>query len=188
MIRPNPYISMALASCAALTLSAEPKSMVVDTSASSIEIVVKSTIDSFTGKLPVYAATIQIEPSDHHIASVDFEFKFADIKTGNSGRDEAMRDWEEVTTHPDGSFKLKSLTPATGEKLTASGTLILHGTPREISFPVTVKQSGDNCTIDGSATLDTRDFGLPIIKKFMVLKVDPEVLVRFHLQGKVAGS
>jgi iron complex transport system substrate-binding protein len=35
----------------------------------------------------------------------------------------------------------------------------------------------------GDASLDTREFGLPVIRLFGLLKVDPVVRVRFHLQG-----
>ena len=53
---------------------------------------------------------------------------------------------------------------------------------------MSVSHEGGLFAIDGDAVIDTRDFGLPIIKKFLVLKVDPEVRVRFHLQGDAETS
>ena len=47
---------------------------------------------------------------------------------------------------------------------------------------------GRTLAIDGETMLDTRDYGLPVFRKFIFLSVDPKVRVRFHLLGKLAGS
>jgi len=52
-----------------------------------------------------------------------------------------------------------------------------------VSFPVKITADHRLTTIDGMAAVDTREFGLPIIRMFWVLTVDPVVHVRFHLQG-----
>ena len=99
-----------------------------------------------------------------------------------------MNEWLETTKHPEGVFTLSALEPAADGRFEARGTFVLHGVSREIVFPVSVITDRTLYAIDGVATLDTQDFGLPVIRKFGLLKVDPVVKVRFHLQGTVKKS
>ena len=154
----------------------------IDAAQSRVDVVVKATVDSFTGRLEAYDAAIIVEPVAGEIRSARFAFHFADVKTGKKDRDEQMHEWQDTPHHPDGEFVLTSLAKVDGA-LMANGTLRLHDHAQEIRFPVSVSHEGGLFAIDGDAVIDTRDFGLPIIKKFLVLKVDPEVRVRFHLQG-----
>jgi polyisoprenoid-binding protein YceI len=164
-------------------MCAAPEPLVIDPAQSHVEIVVKATVDSFTGKLESYKAAVTLE--DGHVATASFHFKYSAIHTGKEGRDEAMNEWLESTKYPDGGFTLTSLVPGTDGRLAAHGTLQLHGVTREIVFPVSVITEQNVYAIDGEAPLDTRDFDLPIIRKFGLLKVDPLVKVRFHLQGTI---
>ncbi len=167
-------------------LAATPEVLVVDAAQSRVEIVVKATVDSFTGKLGVYKAAITVEGG--RIATASFRFNCNAIRTGKDGRDEAMNEWLETTKHPEGVFTLSALEPAADGRFEARGTFVLHGVSREIVFPVSVITDRTLYAIDGVATLDTQDFGLPVIRKFGLLKVDPVVKVRFHLQGTVKKS
>jgi hypothetical protein len=58
---------------------------------------------------------------------------------------------------------------------------------RQIEFPVTIVTNRTLYAIDGHVLVDTRDYGLAIIRRFGLIKVDPVVRVNFHLQGSVAG-
>ena len=62
------------------------------------------------------------------------------------------------------------------------------GKEKAVDFPVTIVPSAAQWSLDGEAVIDTRDFGLPIIRMFGLLTVDPQVKVRFHLQAKPAAS
>ena len=171
-----------LATACGLTAAELP--LTVDAAQSRIEVVVKATVDSFVGTLEAYQAAIAIDPERSEISRARFSFHFADVKTGNKGRDETMHEWQDTPAYPDGEFTLAAVErDAAGAGLRARGTLVFHGRAKEIVFPVSLAHDGDRYAIDGDATLDTREFGLPIIRKFKVLKVDPEVHVRFHLQG-----
>lgn len=171
---------------AAVRLAAAPESLVIDQAQSSVEIVVKATLDSFTGKLDAYNAAVTVEGG--HVATASFRFKCSAIRTGKEGRDEAMNEWLETPKYPEGVFTLASLEPTTEGYFKARGTLMLHGVSHEIVFPVSVITDRKVYALDGEAPLDTRDFGLPVIRKFGLLKVDPLVRVRFHLQGAVTKS
>jgi polyisoprenoid-binding protein YceI len=170
-------------------LAAADRPLALDSATSRVEIDVKATVDSFTATLPVYQAAIQVDGQPLHVTTASFRFHFADIKTGKSDRDGQMNAWQQSEKFPDGAFTLTSLTPATGgaNAFNATGTLQLHGVTRALTFPVTISTgTGGRVTIDGAAPFDTRDFGLPIIRKFALFKVDPHVTVRFHLAGNVS--
>ncbi|MCU0792798.1 MAG: YceI family protein [Opitutaceae bacterium] len=156
----------------------------LDPAHSRVDIVVKATVDSFVGTLENYDANIRVDAATGEVRAADFAFHFTDVKTGNADRDEQMNEWQDTARHPDGAFHLATLTRGTHGGLLAAGTLTLHNVARELTFPVSVTHDGELYAIDGEATLDTRDFGLPVIKKFLLLKVDPSVKVRFHLQGR----
>lgn len=160
--------------------------LVIDYKQSRVEIAVKATVDSFTGTLETYDAGVWVDSETGEIAKARVAFKFADVKTGKADRDEAMHEWQETDKHPEGVFTLATLTRNEAGAMTATGTLALHGQAEEIAFPVSVTHEGGLYAIDGDAVLDTQDFGLPVIRKFLLLKVDPQVRVRFHLQGTMA--
>ena len=106
------------------------------------------------------------------------------MKTGRADRDHNMLGWLQTNQFPQVIFELRTVDRGPDGALTAHGRFQLHGQLHDLSFPVTVTVGRGVTTIDGVATLDTRDFGLPIIR-FLVLTVDPVVHVHFHLQGSL---
>jgi polyisoprenoid-binding protein YceI len=159
------------------------RALAFDLAESRVEIAVKATVDSFTARLTRYDPVVMVDDSGR-VTSAKFGFQFRDIVTGKERRDAQMHKWQQTDTFPTGEFVLKSLEPAAGNKLNAQGQLTLHGMTRDVRFPVSVTRDGGIYAIDGEATLDTREFGLTIIRMLGVLKVDPVVHVRFHLQGR----
>lgn len=166
-------------------LTAGERPLAVDVAQSRIEVVVKATVDSFTGRLAQYEPAIVVDDAGQ-VVSARLAFRFRDVLTGKDGRDKAMHKWQETEKFPDAVFQLATLVPpaAPGEAATAVGRLTLHGVTREIRFPAAVIRDGDVYAIDGDAPVDVREFGLPIIRMLGLLKVDPVVHVRFHLQGR----
>lgn len=165
--------------------TAKPAPLIIDPVQSHVEVIVKATVDSFTGTLAGYKADINVDGG--RVTTATLTFEFADVKTGKAGRDEAMHAWQDTPHHPHVVFTLRSLT-IEADQPTAHGDLMLHDVVRSIVFPVIITTDQTLYAIDGEVPLDTRDFGLPIIRKFGLLKVDPLVKVRFHLQGSVGVS
>lgn len=164
-------------------LSAADRILVLDPVQSRVEIVVKATVDSFTGKLAQPQAVVTLA-SDGSVAGANLSFKFRDILTGKEKRDRAMHDWQQSDTFPDGRFVLAGLTATAPGRFDALGRLTFHGVTRDLTFPVTIATDHAVYAIDGEAVVDTREFGLPIIRMLGLLKVDPLVRIRFHLQGR----
>lgn len=62
-----------------------------------------------------------------------------------------------------------------------TGTLTLHGVTQTLDVEVTVRQLDDrNLEIEGTRTIDMRDFGLPP-PSFLMFRMQPEVQVRARL-------
>jgi polyisoprenoid-binding protein YceI len=157
--------------------------VVIDQKESRIEIEVKATIGSFVGHLAAYDAQIDFDQTTGTVNAVKLAFKFADVTTGEKKRDGHMHDWQETETFPEGRFAMTQLTPQAEGGYLARGLLTLHGKTQELAFPVNILTEGRTVAIDGKAVINTEQFGLPIIRKFLALKVDPEVAIQFHLQG-----
>ncbi len=163
--------------------------LILDPEHSSIEAVVKSTTDNFTAKLTTYTATITVDPAQKRVTTTQIAFHFNDVKTSNAKRDVEMLHWEQADQFPDAVYTLATLQPGTDGTFTAHGKFNLHGVTKEITFPLTISlKTPDHYAITGELPLDTRDFGLPVIRKFAVLKVNPLLQIKFHLEGRVAPS
>ncbi len=170
---------------AAAPLAAADHAVVFDPARSTVEVAVKATVDSFTGRLAGYTLTAAADEGGR-ITAARLDFRFRDVLTGKPKRDEAMHAWQGTDKHPNASFVLTALAPDADGTQRATGRLTFHGVTRELSFPVRVTQAGAELAVDGDAAVDTRDFGLPVIRMMGLLKVDPVVHVRFHLQGRSA--
>jgi len=156
----------------------------IDGTKSHVDVAVKSTLGSFNARLEKYNVAIAFEPDDVGLKAAEFHADLAALKTGLAERDHNMGVWLQVDAFPEVVFELRALDRGPDGALTARGRLRLHGLMREIHFPVTMSVSRGLVVIDGTATLDTQEFGLPIIR-FWVLTVDPVVNVQFHLQGSL---
>lgn len=161
---------------------AEP--LKVDKGRSRIQVDAQATGHDFTGTLEDYTAKVTGDPSTLDPSSFELSWKFDDLKTGKNDRDDEMIKWL-GGGKPAGSFKFtKSWKDKSGKRF-AMGKITIHGVGKTISFPYSVKKEGRWVTIDGTASLDYQDFGLPIIRAMAIMKVDPKLSVRFHVVGKL---
>lgn len=182
----NFLLASALFVFTAVLSSAAPL-LVIDKDHSKIEVAVKATMDSFTATLPAYEATIAIDPAAKRVENAQVKFRFNEVKTGKEKRDVEMHHWQQTDQFPDCLYVMDSLKPISGDTSTATGKFTLHGVTKDISFPVTITfQADGSCKLDSEFQLNTQDFGLPIFKKFGMLKVDPLLKIKFHLEGRAA--
>ena len=181
-MRFSPFLCLSL-----LAAAGRGSQVPVDLPHSVVEISVHATVGSFVTRLRDFDVSITASPADGPVTGAVFRCAFASITTGDAGRDRDMNDWQQTDRFPAVMFTLEGLAPAGDGRAVASGTLSLHGVQRPLRFPVSIGRSRTVMTIDGDAAIDTREYGLPVIRKFMVLRVDPVVRVHVHLEGKVAG-
>lgn len=156
----------------------------VDHAGSKIEVFVKTSVDSFIGHLGKYEASVEMGDNSQLPAKAVVTFDFADLKTGNSGRDAAMLKWLGYDKDPKASFVLNGWS-SNGTTNLAVGELTIHGVKRTVEMPVKLNNESNRWEISGECKLDHRDFNLPKIRKALILTVDPHIRISFHL---VAGT
>ncbi len=160
--------------------------LVLDRAKSHVDIAVEATVDSFVAHLEDFQVAITLDPGSGRVEAAAFRANLSAVKTGRADRDHDMSVWLQTSEFPQVAFELETLERGPNGAFTARGQVQLHGERHEVSFPVRITADQGLTTIDGVAALDTREFGLPIIRKFWILTVDPVVHVRFHLQGAPA--
>jgi polyisoprenoid-binding protein YceI len=156
----------------------------VDQARSRIQVDAHATGHDFTGTLKDYKASVTGDAASLKPEGFELNWKFKDLDTDDAKRDKQMITWL-GDGDPKGSFKFtKSWTGKDGTPQ-GMGTLTIHGVSKEITFPYSVKKDGDWVTIDGKVSMDYRNFSLPVIRAMAVMTVDPQLVVRFHVVGKV---
>lgn len=180
----------AAAGCLAVALAAfagaADRPLLVDATLSRLLVDVKTTGGRFTASVSSFSPVIRVDDRGHLPTDVRLRFPFASVSTGKADRDRDMYRWEEVQSYPEVSFALGHLELQYDGTYLADGWVRLHGAERDVRFPVSVTTRGDRMVIEGQALLDTREYGLPVIKRFVVLRVDPTVVVRFRIVGTIA--
>jgi polyisoprenoid-binding protein YceI len=156
----------------------------VDAARSLIEVQAKATGHGFTGTLEKFTVQGSGDGGTLAPATLALNWNFQDLKTGDTDRDAAMIKWLGDGT-PQGSFKLvKGWTDTQGVN-NAQGTLTIHGVSKTVSFPYSTKKSGDSVTLTGKVAFDYQTFSLPLVRAMLVMTVDPQLVVNFHIVGKI---
>lgn len=144
----------------------------------------KATGHAFTGSLEKYTAKVSGDPETSKPTGLELEWDFNDLGTADEKRDQEMIKWL-GGGKPKGSFTFVKSWEETEAGGKAEGKLAINGVSKSVYFPYTVKREGEWVTIDGKVSLDYQNFKLPIIRSMAVMTVDPKLVVRFHLVGKV---
>jgi polyisoprenoid-binding protein YceI len=166
-----------------LALLAAERPLKIDQSRTFIDVDVDSTVN-FTAHLDLYEAKLSVDDAGK-IKTGIFTFKFADLKTGKPERDIKMIEWL-GGGDPQGRFELGNLAITPDGQGQASGRLTFHDVTERVEFPVNVVRADGSFTITGETTIDYRTWNLKVIRVAMLLKVNPEVKIRFKLTGTPA--
>jgi polyisoprenoid-binding protein YceI len=141
---------------------------VIDPAHSSIAFSVRHMgLSSVRGTFHDFTGSIFANEADVTQSTVGVTIKTASIDTDNAKRDEHLRsaDFFEAEKYPEISFRTSKIVKD-GEKLTAVGTLVMHGTTRvvEIPFEVVGRQEDPSgkvrVGIEGKTTINRQDFGI----------------------------
>jgi polyisoprenoid-binding protein YceI len=112
----------------------------------------------------------------------------ATLKTGIARRDKDMREkYLHVDRFPDAVLKvqrtaLKFPEPDKQEAGAAPASLSLHGHTRPVTISYTARRAGDVYAIQGSTSIDMRDFGIEPPVRFG-LKVQPALTIKVGFQA-----
>ncbi len=177
---------LSLALLLALPVFAFAAPLSVDPASVRIEVEARATMHGFTGRLAKADVALETTPAGDALAAASVRFAWSDLKTGDKARDREMLAWATARS-PDGAFLLLELEPTSGpDTYTASGSLSLNGETRDIAFPVKIARDAAGWSLSGETRIDHRDWGLPKIRKFGFLTVDPVVAIRFSLTASTA--
>ncbi|HEY9154933.1 MAG TPA: YceI family protein, partial [Opitutaceae bacterium] len=138
----------------------------------------------FTAELSDYHIDVLADSDTGKITSAQINFPFSAIKTGDLRRDREMLSWENNDQFPQVVCTLTQLEAHGEAKFTAQGEVLFHGVKKSISFPASVIiNPNQTYAIDGEVDVDTRDYNLPRVRKYLIITVNPVVHVVFHLQA-----
>jgi polyisoprenoid-binding protein YceI len=177
-------IALSMLSLVLGVYEASAASLKVDKSRSRIQVDAKATGHRFTGNLKSYEVDVEGDAVSLDPKSFELKWKFKDLDTDDAKRDVEMLKWL-GSNDEKGSFKLDKAWVDDKGVPHGTGTLTIHGVSKSISFPYTAKKDGEWVTIDGKVSMDYRNFDLPVIRAMAVMTVDPQLVVRFHVVGKV---
>jgi polyisoprenoid-binding protein YceI len=164
-----------------LAVLAVERPVKIDHGRSYVEVDVKTTLKNFTAHLDAYDVHLNVDETGK-IKNCILEFKFADLRTGDDERNAAMLKWlggADAT----GKFELGILALAPDGQGQVTGKLSFHNASKLIEFPINITRADAEYTIVGDPTIDYRDWDLKVFKRDLMLKVGPELKVRFKLVG-----
>jgi polyisoprenoid-binding protein YceI len=115
------------------------------------------------------AVTGQLELSETQVTSASFSADMTKVTSDQSRRDAQFQGRiMNTATFPEATFKLTSpirfeTIPADRQETTyqATGDLTLHGTTRQVAFPLKARRNGDNVEINGSIPITFADYNIP---------------------------
>ena len=118
--------------------------------------------------------------NDHKV-TIDMSSTFADDEKLTKHLKSA--DFFDVEKHPQTTFDVTELKKDSDTAYTVSGNFKLHGVEKNISFPATVSQNGENVKIDSEFKINRKDFGIVYAGQADNLIRD-EVVIRLKLEAK----
>jgi len=178
-------LGLALAWGGAVGVGLPAAELVLEPERCQVEAEARATFGGFTVHLRRFRAEVAVDEASGEIRGAVLTFDVTELTAGRRSLDAAMVEWLEAARFPQATYRLGRLVRQADGSDVAYGTLLLHGIEHAVNFPVTVLNEGSRFVLAGEGTLDYRDHGLPLARRYLVRRVDPQVRVRFHLQGHV---
>ncbi len=137
---------------------------------------------TFTGHVEKYNAQFAANAALDKITSAAITFQLADAHSDKPNRDKKVLKWVHADKFPEAAYTLRQFL-RDGQKITAVGALVLNGKSLVVTFPVTITANSGSFVIDGTATIDTREWDLGVMHSFGIFtKVEPVMNVDFHFE------
>ncbi len=141
-----------------------------------------NTFDGVTNRIDGYVVpgdSALVPGSQPHASQFYFEVDLASLDTGIDLRNRHMRDdYLQVARYPYAKFKgvLEQIERGPGDSLrvTAKGTMSIHGVDREVRIPCTIAPAGSHYGTHCAFQVLLSDYGIPI-PKLMFLKLSNEI-------------
>ena len=175
----------------AFTLFARAGEAPLDLKETAITFTGHATLHDFHGAVQDIQGSAQVSSSEPNlVTSAVLDIGAARLTTFQDTRDRNMRNWLHVEANPQIDFRLNRVACSSGDPAQATsaqpalfnvrGDFTLNHATRPLTAQVKGWRDGPHLVIDGATTIDTTQYGLPIISQFL-LTVDKNVDVKFHL-------
>lgn len=140
--------------------SAFSNTLKIQRSSSSISFQVGSFWGDVDGRFNTWDSTIKVN-SDFSRASGEVKIQVASIDTGNSGRDEHLRDPDffAVTQFPVATYAIQSMA-STESSVTTQGTLTIRGKSQPLQIVFRKQSAANGIRLIGSFTINRKTFGV----------------------------
>jgi len=112
----------------------------IDPKLSQVNFVVQHmVVNRVRGKFTAFDGSISADPANLAKSTVTFTVKTASVDTGNTGRDDHLRnaDFFDAPKYPDMTFTSTKVVRK-GDSYIATGNLSMHGVTKAVTFPFTV--------------------------------------------------
>lgn len=114
------------------------------------------------------------------------------LKTGNDRRDRDLVKTMEAEIFPLIRFELSGVTPRweRGDSAGVSlrGNFVIHGVTRETTFPAEVTRSGEGIHLTATLPMDLHDYQIEKLTRFLVFKMQRDIVVHVDLMFTVPGT
>jgi polyisoprenoid-binding protein YceI len=174
-----------------LPLVAHGADVPLDTKLTSLKFTGHAFLHNFEGQAHDFQGGAKIDPANPNLVTdAVIDIATAKLTTFQTTRDGNMEKWLDAPTNPRIEYRLEKIERVSGDPaqatktspatFTVQGDFTLNHTTRPLSAQVTGWREKGLLVIEGTTTIDTTAYGLPIIKQ-MFMTVDRNVDVSFHL-------
>lgn len=163
-------------------LYAEAAAYRLDAGHTVVSFDVKATLHGFTGYARKLDGSARWDQGTGAVsAGAGVIAEVGGFSTGDHERDEHMREMFEEKRFPEIRFGLERIAadPAVKNGYLLEGTLTMHGIARKISIPVTSEAADGGRRVRGAVKIKLADFDLHPPSLLKMIRVAPEVTVRF---------
>lgn len=141
----------------------------------------------FEGRFNRWRADIRFDPDNLEASSARVVIELASAVDGVPLHERTLptEPWFNVPAHPSATYSVREFRRRGGDRYEARGELSLRGRNREVRLPFTLTISGDRAVMDGSASIDRRDFDIGVGSEADEL-ISREVEISVHVEAERA--
>ncbi len=120
-----------------------------------MNVPVEGQFKSFRGKLA-------FDPAKPAAASAELEIDLASIDAGSKDANDELagKAWFNTKAFPVAKFVLTSVKPLGDKRFEVAGKMTIKGKTQDLIAPVTLRQEGNNATLEGSLVLKRADYAI----------------------------
>ncbi|HEY1043127.1 MAG TPA: YceI family protein [Telluria sp.] len=171
-------LALLAAPCAVLAapLKTDPANSSVTAVFRQMNVPVEATFHRFT-------ARVDYDPARPQAASADVQIDATTLDVGDEeiNKEVGKKEWFDTARYPRASFVSTAIRPGAAGKLTVDGKLTIKGRTANVSFPLTVKQTGGKYLFEGQLPIRRTTFSVGEGDWLDTTMVADEVIIKFRV-------